>query len=235
MAAHSVGAEIWANRTTGAFGSTLPCDALSKTRATTTVNGPHQPFDDAVANSKYFATLFNSSYDKIGVTTFSTTGTIRQDLTSNFSQVNTALDAVAIPDGTTNIAHGIARGKALLDGTGKRANAVRVIVVLTDGIPNRYCTGSYTGASCTTGSTTDPTSCPAPSNASIAAAINQAAVAKAGDITVYTIGLGGGVLDCILEAVAAAGGGTYYKSPTPAGLAAAFTSIAERTRIALVK
>ncbi len=229
MAAHSVGAEIWANRYSGAAGQSAYCNGIAKAST-----GPTEPFDSAVSNSKYFISLFNSSYDKIGLASYSTTGTIRSNLTSNFSSLNTNLDAINYPDGTTNIAHGIARGRAILDGTGKRANAVRVMVVLTDGIPNRYCTNGYESASCSTSNTTDPSSCPA-SNTSITHAVNQAAVAAAADITVYTIGLGGGVLDCILQSIADAGGGEYFKAPSAADLDDAFQAIAEKTHIALVK
>lgn len=233
QAPHAVGAEIWANRYDGPNGTY--CQATSKFNPTSSTNGPTHPFDDAVDNAKYFITLFNSNYDKIGFADFSTTGSIVSNLSSNFASLNSSLDGILYPGGSTNIAHGIGRGRAILDGAGKRANAVRVLVVLTDGIPNKYCTNGYDAASCTTGSTSDPTSCPYASNASISAAISQAGVAKAEKITVYTIGLGSGVLDCILVDVATAGGGTYYKAPTPADLDAAFQSIAEQTHIALIK
>ena len=43
------------------------------------------------------------------------------------------------------------------------------------------------------------------------------------------------MLDCILTDIATAGGGAYYKAPSPADLDDAFKAIAERTHIALVK
>jgi hypothetical protein len=64
-------------------------------------------------------------------------------------------------------------------------------------------------------------------------AINQAAVAKSQGITVFTIGLGDGVIDCTLEDIADAGGGEYYKAPTTAQLDDAFRAIAEKTHIGL--
>lgn len=235
QASHSVGAEIWANRYTGPNGSDY-CDAVSKYKANSSTNGPAEPFDSAINNAKYFISLFNPAYDKIGIATFSSDGAIRQGLTGgSFTSVDASLDGIYYPAGSTNIAHGIGRAISLLDGSGKRANAVRVMVVLTDGIPNQYCTNGYTSSSCSNGGTSDPSSCPAPSNASISAAINQAAVAKSKDIKVYTIGLGAGVLDCILTDIATAGGGLYYKAPTPAQLNDAFKAIAEQTHIALVK
>ncbi len=105
-------------------------------------------------------------------------------------------------------------------------------------IPNLYCTNSSaydTSTSCSTGSsTTNPTSC-SPNTREMDEAIAQATAAKAEQITVYAIGLGDGVLDCVLTQVAAAGGGQYFKAPSKDDLAAAFKSIAELTHIALTK
>ncbi|MEO8541671.1 MAG: VWA domain-containing protein [bacterium] len=234
--AHAIGSEVWANRYTGPNGSYY-CQAVSKYNPTTSQNGPAEPFDSAINNAKYFVSLFNPSYDKIGIATISTDGAINQNLTGgSFSPINSALDAILYPDGSTNIAHGIARAMSILDGAGKRANAVRVMVVLTDGIPNQSCSSGYTSSSCANvTSSPDPSSCPYSSNAAISAAISQAAVAKAGQVKVYTIGLGAGVLDCILTDIATAGGGIYYKAPTPAQLDDAFAAIAAQTHIALVK
>jgi hypothetical protein len=113
-----------------------------------------------------------------------------------------------------------------------------VLVILTDGVPTNYCSnsGAYTSnsTSCTTQSDSTPSTCPA-STTAITHAKNQATAAKDADIIVFTIGLGGGVLDCVLEDIATLGGGTYYKAPTVAQLDDAFEAIAEQTHIALVK
>src|SRR5690606_34481645 len=144
--------------------------------------------------------------------------------------VKTTIHNLNEPNGSTNIAHGIATGRKILDGPGKRANAVRVLVLLTDGIPNVYCTNStaYTGSSsCSTGiSATSPTSCNSPT-AGMTHAWNQATAARNADVTIYVIGLGDGVLDCVLEKIAENGGGIYYKAPTTAQLDEAFEAIAE--------
>jgi Mg-chelatase subunit ChlD len=147
---------------------------------------------------------------------------------------------MAPPTGSTNIAHGLATGKFILnDAATKRTNAVRVMVLLTDGIPNVYCTNAaaYTtpGTSCTQGSSaTSPTSC-SPVTTGMSEAWAQATAAHAQDITIYVIGLGDGVLDCVLSKIAQNGGGTYYKAPTTADLDAAFIDIAHKSHIALVK
>ena len=225
---HPIGAEIWRNRT----------GCSSAARNTTPGNYQLYPFDGTVDNAQYFTTLFNSSYDKIGLATYSTTASTVTSLSSNLSGVSSTIGGLAAPSGSTNIAHGIATGKKILDGTGKRANAVRVLVLLTDGIPNYYCTNSsaYTSSSsCSTGSSaTSPTSC-SPATTAMTHAWAQATAAKNADITVYVIGLGDGVLDCVLQQIADNGGGLYYKAPTPAELDEAFDAIAAQTHIALVK
>lgn len=232
--AHTVNSEVWANR--GSDGSQGYCDKAAYDHRTSSKNGPHQPFDSALANAEYFISLFNAQYDKIGIASYSTSGLIQANLTgSSFSPLTAAINGMSYPDGGTNIAHGIARGMSILDGSGKRENSVRVLVLLSDGVPNIYCSNGYSGSSCSTGSSASPTSCPASSTTAINHAISQAAAAKAAKVTVYTIGLGDGVLDCVMENIAAAGGGEYYKAPTTAQLDDAFKAIAEKTRIALTQ
>jgi len=234
QAAHAVNAEVWANRT--GYSNTIDfCELASYHAPTTSTNGPHQPFDDAISDAQYFTTLFNSSYDKIGLAKFSSTAATLQGLTSNFATVRSAMDGVLWPSGYTNTAYGIGMGRQVLKGSGSRSNAVRVLVILTDGAPNRTCSNGYNGPSCSEVSGSTPSSCPVSGNTPVTDAINQAAAAKTDNITVYTIGLGDGVLDCVLQSIATAGGGLYYKAPTTADLAAAFKAIADRTKIALVK
>ncbi len=234
MQAHAANAEVWANRT--GYSSTGDyCNQASYYQATTSQNGPHQPFDSAISNAQYFTTLFDPAYDKIGLASYSTSTTNRRTLTSDFANVRSAMDSILYPVGSTNIAHGIGMGRQILDGSGKRANAVRVLVILTDGIPNVSCSNGYNSSSCSTVNHSSPSSCPATATGAVNDSINQAAVARAADIMVFTIGLGDGVLDCILEDIAAAGGGTYYKAPTTAELDDAFEAIAAQTHIALVR
>lgn len=230
--AHSTGAEIWANR--GSQGSQAYCDKASYYARTSSQDGPHQPFDSALDNAKYFISLFNPAFDKMGVASYSSTADIHANLTGgSFSSLNSAINGFGYPEGGTNIAHGIARGMSILDGTGKRANSVRILVLLSDGVPNTYCTNGYSSSSCSTGSSNTPATCPASSTTAISHATARAAAAAASDVIVYTIGLGDGVLDCVMEDIAAAGGGEYYKAPTTAQLDEAFDAIAKKTHIGL--
>lgn len=234
--AHSAGDEVWAQRNGGANGSAASdyCNGGSRFTASTTVNGPHEPFDSAISNAKYFISLFNQSYDKIGIASYSSTAATRNVLSSNWSTLNSSLDGILFPTGGTNMADAISEGMEILDGSGKRANAVRVLVILTDGVPTNYCSNGYTSASCSTVGDTTPTACPA-SNTAITHARQQAVIAKNASTIVYTIGLGVGVLDCVLQDVANDGGGEYFKAPTTAELDDAFREIAARTHIALTQ
>lgn len=235
-AAHSAGAEVWANRT--GYGSTSNyCELASYYKATPSQKGPEMPFDGAISSAQYFTTLFNPLYDKIGLVKYSTTATSLKSLTSNFGTVTSAMDDILYPTGGTNIAHGISTGVSIVDGSGKRANAVKVVVLLTDGIPTNYCSNAsaYTGgSSCSAANDSTPNSCPA-STTAISHAKAQAAAAKEAGALVFTIGLGHDVLDCVLQDIADAGGGKYYKAPTTAQLNDAFKAVAEQTHIALTK
>jgi hypothetical protein len=221
QSAHAVGAEIWANRTSEG------CEWAAPSLA-----GPYGAYDSMVSAANYFTTLFNSSYDKIGVAQYSYESDLVESLNSNFVSVRSAISSMNPPGGSTNIAHGIAVGRQILDGPGKRANAVRVLVVLTDGVANRYCgSSSYNSASY------DSTSCSDNSSTTygVSHALAEAQRAADGDIIIFTIGLGYDLDQAFLEEIADIGGGSFYLSPTPAELDDAFQAIAEQTHIALVR
>ena len=217
---HAAGAEVWANR--------LSCELAAYDPDT----GPYEPFDTMVDAANYFITLFNSEYDKIGAAKYSTEGTVVHWLTSNFGAVQSSIASMGPPNGGTNIPHGIALGRQILDGSGKRANAVRVLVLLTDGVANHYC-----GSSSYNPSAYDSTSCNERSGESAAIQHSYAEAERAadGDIIIFTIGLGYGVDQEFLEEIAEIGGGKYYFSPTAEQLDEAFQAIAEQTHIALVR
>jgi hypothetical protein len=66
-------------------------------------------------------------------------------------------------------------------------------------------------------------------------ALLEAQRAADGDIIIFTIGLGSGADESLLQDIAAIGSGSYYFAPTAAQLDGAFKAIAEQTHIALVK
>ena len=235
---HAVNSEIWALRNGGAHGTTNNndyCDAISYYKASVGQNGPHQPFDAAISNAQYFTTLFNTAYDKLSVATYASQGDIVNSLSYSHGSVAAAMNNILFPSGGTNVADGIAHGRMMLDGPGKRSNAVRVMVVLTDGVPTHYCPNGYNGNCGTPQSSGTPSTCPISNTTAVNHARQQAQLAADSDILIFTIGLGNGVLDCILEEIAEIGGGMYVAAPTTADLDDAFETIAEQTHIALVK
>lgn len=220
--AHASGTKLYAQRS----------DCL---KSAPSAAGPYDYFDGMIDDAKYFVTLFNSSYDHIGLVDFSSDGNILRNLTGNFSQIQSDMDAIAYPNGGTNSAHGIAVGRQVVTGSGSRSNSTRVMVFLTDGRANSYCGSSYNAANYNT------TTCPSQGggndgNASaVNAAYAEATRAAGANITIYTIGFGPYVDDAFLTTIATSTGGKYFKAPTLADLDAAFTSIAAETHISLTK
>lgn len=236
--AHPVNSEIWALRNGGAHGTSDGndyCDAVSYYKASVGQNGPHQPFDGMISNAQYFTTLFDPAYDKLSIARYASEGSIVSSLSSSHGSISSAMNNIIFPSGGTNIADGIAHGRMMLDGAGKRSNAVRVLVLLTDGVPTHYCPSGYNGNCGTPQSSGTPNSCPISNTTAVNHALEQAQIAADADILIFTIGLGNGVLDCFLEEIAEIGGGSYVAAPTTADLDDAFTTIAEQTHIALVK
>ncbi len=233
--AHAVNAEVWMNRSA--------CLAADRNTPTSSVLGPNERYDTTISDAKYFTTLFNSTYDKFALTSFTSTANPRGagtmvNLTNNFGSVTSAMDSFAYPDGGTNSATGIAVGRQLLDGAGKRANATRVMLFITDGRANAYCGSSYLASNYNT------TACPsqgsgADGNASaVNAAIQEATRAyndAGGKILIYVIGLGTAVDDAFLQQIATIGHGQYFKAPTLGEIQGAFTSVSEQTHIALTQ
>jgi hypothetical protein len=235
-AAHAVDAEIWTLHGSGTSSSSSTpayCDKAAYNARAWPTTGPHQPFDDAMQNAKDFVARFDETYDKVGVSSFSTSASSHLGLSSSWSTVNSTINGLAYPQGGTNIAHGLAVGRLISTGTGARANATKVVVLLTDGAPNYYCTGGYSSTSCSTASSTFLDACPASSTTARTHAVSQAAVLAAQGIRLFVIGLGADALPCVLSEIAAAGNGTYYSALTTEDLDEIFEEIAETVRVKL--
>ena len=83
---------------------------------------------------------FNAGYDKIGVVKYSTTTSSVSAWTSNLSGLQTTIGNFAAPTRAVQTSpEGSQPARLVLDGVGKRANAVRVLVLLEDGIANYVC------------------------------------------------------------------------------------------------
>lgn len=213
---HSKGAEIWRNWNSCA-------DAARYN------SGPYEPYDTMIDDAEFFVTLFDDRYDKIGVASFSSTAKRAQSLTSNFGAVHSTLNSLAIPEGGTNIAHGLGLGRGIVTSSGTRDNSLRIIVFLTDGVANQYCSGTYSSTLYTS------TSCTSRSGEATARdhALREADAAASRGIVIYTIGLGPEVDDALLNEIARRTGGEYHKAPTIAQLDDAFRAIAQSTHVKL--
>lgn len=213
---HSSGAEIWRN-----WNSCKDAAPHNK--------GPYEPYDTMIDDAEFFVGLFDDRYDRIGVGSFGTKAEHGRGLTPNYASVRSTLNTLPVPDGSTNIAHGIGMGRMIVTGGGSRANGMRVVVFLTDGVANQYCSGSYTT------SLYKGANCNAKSSEATARdhALREATAAANEQIVIYTIGLGPEVDDALLREIANRTGGEYHKAPTVNQLDDAFRAIAESTHIKL--
>jgi len=213
---HAKGAEIWRNWNS--------CKDAARTNS-----GPFEPYDTMIDDAELFVGFFDDRFDKIGVASFSSKAVFGRGLTSNFANVLSTLNSLAVPEGGTNIAHGLGMGRSIVTGNGTRDNALRIIVFLTDGVANQYCGGTYTSTLYLS------TSCTTKDSESTARdhALREADQAAARSIVIYTIGLGPEVDDALLAEIARRTGGQYYKAPTVEQLDDAFTAIARATHVKL--
>jgi Flp pilus assembly protein TadG len=95
-------------------------------------------FDDMQDASVSFLQNFDDTIDQFGLVTYSTWAEQRMPLRKNFKSAMSAdiRSRKAISD--TNIDEGLRLAKVQLDNTAKRANAVRIVVLFTDGRPTAF-------------------------------------------------------------------------------------------------
>lgn len=181
---------------------------------------PPQPITDAKNAAKALVDELDNSIDRAGLVSFSDSATLNRSLTSNFNQVKSSIDGLVV-NGNTNIADGVLEAQQHFDGNWRGVPTVPVMVVLSDGVPNRRTNGS--GCSTT----------PSTSNACTADAIQKAADAKAAGTVVFTIGLN---LDSLPSATAtvarttlqsmASSPSSYFEAPDSGDLDGIFNAIA---------
>ncbi len=95
-------------------------------------------FDDLQSAAVHFVGEFDDSVDQVGVVTYSTWAENRQALQKNFKSSTTSLinSLSAISD--TNIAEGLRVGRDQLNAAATRPDALRLMVLFTDGRPTAY-------------------------------------------------------------------------------------------------
>ncbi|MEO8084641.1 MAG: VWA domain-containing protein [Ardenticatenales bacterium] len=157
--------------------------------------------------------------DQIGIVGFNDTVWTELALTDDENAANAALDRLSVTTAEgTRLDLAFRGGAAVMDGPNRRAANRAVMVVLTDGLPNRvpYGPGS-----------------PYPGSARQEDAVRQAAdAAKARGTRVYTIGLGGATdVNLGLLEACASDPSMFHEAPRPEDLAAIYRGIAVQRRI----
>jgi len=168
-----------------------------------------------VAAARRLLLQLNAQSTRVGVLTFSESAKLMQPLTHDFDQVRRALDDIlrAGPDGGTNMVEGIRLGITELMGLGrseKRADAIKVQFLLTDGFPSLPIGGGKRAA---------------PEDTDFA--INAARLAGRAGIKVHVFALGEEALSYPRAAVGIAkeSGGAYTPVLRPADVLAAVENI----------
>lgn len=194
-------------------------------------NGPYYPWEYVKTGAQVFVDTFNPEYDRIGYVQFSTRGEEESALTNNFASLSNGIDNSPDPtaggssDQYTNIAHGTYMGiKEFLDNG--RTNAKWVLVLLSDGVANRYCNPDQTTSCSSLGTST---------STAAQRARDMAQLAQDHGITIYTIGYGNASDDALMQYMADETGGKFFKAPNEAELNAAFLAISKLTHIRLAR
>jgi hypothetical protein len=142
------------------------------------------------------------------------------ELSSNYSVVTNTLWTYSA-NGWTNIGDGIYRGCEILstneaEGHHGRTNAVHVMILLSDGIPNRPCQNGYSQAQCE-----------AVGSWARQHIDNAVEWAKQNGIIIFTISLGSAADQPLMEDIAEATGGTHQFAESTDDLQAIFLEIAQ--------
>lgn len=166
-------------------------------------SSPEQPMTDAKTAAKAFMDNLVSN-SQVGVVSFSTSSRVDRELTllnsyDNKTLVRSAINVI-FADGSTAMGDGMADANDML--VNGRADARKIMIVLTDGV-------------CNTGSDCDGS--------------DAIAFANANGITIYTIGLGSAdyLDEPRLQNIAVSTGGKYYNAPTSSELSNVYNSIAQ--------
>ncbi len=162
---------------------------------------PEQPLTDAKNGASAFIDTLSDIKDRAGVVSFSSAAVLNSGLSSNFSAVK-ATYASLTAQGFTNTASAISRAQTELSTAG-RPTAKKVIVLLSDGVPN------VDGMSQTDAATE---------------AILSATQAKNAGTVIYAIGLGDASASAVLSSVASSPA-SYFFAPTGSELLSIYNAI----------
>ncbi len=164
---------------------------------------------DAKTASKGFIDLLQAT-DQAGLVTYATTATMNHLLDADFVTLKSKIDAI-VAVGATNIGDAIKLANIELGSLRARSSAAHVEILLTDGKANKPFgpgRGEYA--------------------ADVQYAKDQAAVAAAAGIRIFTIGLGTDVNTAMLMDIATSTGASYFASPSSSDLASIYADIASQ-------
>ena len=199
-----------------------------------------QPFDQVRDAATAFSDSFRpfvggQVFDQMALVSYASEATLELGLTTDFgtgSAYETAIDGMSA-SGRTNIGHAIYLARTELEANAGRG-AQQVIVLLTDGLANRYLSG---------GTWDSPSFSNCSSSGCSAAdddAIEQAQIAAGNGIAIYTIGFTGNAGFGLMQQIANIGatqgpGGQFFDVTDPIDLEATFAEIAGLLSFALVE
>ncbi|MCK9485507.1 MAG: VWA domain-containing protein [Dehalococcoidia bacterium] len=173
------------------------------------------PFNDVQDAAIDFSRNFSPVYDQLALVSYASTASTDRALGASFGAGSVFEAAVQdmTPGGSTNIGAALLLARGQLTGASAQTDAAKIIVLLTDGIPNL------------------PTNTTQGQNY----AQQQAQLAADAGIRIYVIGLGDGVDHTFLQQIASIGSGVYLDAPEPSDLQAAFRTIADLAQARLAQ
>jgi hypothetical protein len=177
---------------------------------------PPQPITDAQEATKAFVGMNDPNLARLGAASYAAPASLDQELTDQLDQVQVAIDSLMV-GGCTNGADGIQVGHQELSGPRGRAEARRIIVFLTDGLPNfPQCSDCRSD-------------CPAAKQA----ARDRTTAAAADGIVIYTTGLGSRADGALMQDIADLTREEYFYAPTCDDLLAVCQAVSDRIRLRL--
>lgn len=181
-----------------------------------------QKLENAKSASKTFVAMMNESWDQAGVASFSLEGWVDHILVvtdeQNKTELNNSIDSLTA-SGNTAMGDGIISGTTEITSERGRNQAAKVMILLSDGQPNRV-----------NGVNVPAEACHCYPSA-IQYVLEQTDVAKEKGITIYTISLGtgeGAANRTLMQQIASKTGGMEYFAPDSTYLPTIFETIAER-------
>jgi Mg-chelatase subunit ChlD len=193
---------------------------------------PEQPLTDTKTAAKRFLTLiqnFPIQGDLAGLVYYNEAARLDQTLTSNFAQVQNAID---VPNavGHTNIAAGLCVARRELNSGRASTRGLKVVVMLSDGMTN-----TRINSNCSMSGIAGIDMFAGPGNLSEQQALTQARNLARDGAVLYTISLGNATNQQLMNAMAVVTGGEHFFAPTASQLDAIFDQISARIPVVLVE